>query len=310
MTVRNFAQPVARLDIVYGRAEDRVALGDSLLALERDASSWEFACWNVAPPPAVGQVVSAYANVIREREYSLVDRTTSLGTSVLEDLMNNPGYAESFPRQYHIARALATSVTDIYECLSITGDRVTLRSVSDGETFTLSEHMQPIPYTVGWLAFGRLLRFNDDGLHVRTLGMFFAKPPTPDTARRAADALREFEEVLPNALALEAVISSVVMGVTVPRRDKPMRTRADARRTLDVLRDVLAGTDWERLLTPASSASTQSGLVGGVPRYYVPRQKDMAVEGFVNALIEQAEAGGATEVRARTHRPKKHKRWR
>jgi hypothetical protein len=302
---------VALLDLVYGRAESVVAVGDDLLGFERDASSWEFGCWNVAPPAPMGQAVASYASAIREQEYSLVDRVSSaLGMSVVEDLMSYPDYAEAFPRQYHMARALSTSVADIYECLSITGDRVTLRSLSDGETFTVAEHMRPIPYTVGWLAFGRLLRFNDEGLHVRSLGMFFAKPPTPDTARKAADALREFEEVLPNALALEAVISSVVVGVNVPRRDKPFRTRADARHTLDALREIFAGTEWERLLTPASSASAESTHVSGAPQYYVPRQKDMAVDGFVTALIAQAEAGGANEERTRAQRPKQHRRWR
>ena len=302
---------VALLERVFERAEDIATGDDPLLALERDASAWEFGCWNIAPPPGSSlSNESSFSTSVREQEYSLVDRvTTALGTSVMSALLNGEGFADMSPRQYHMARALATSIADVYECVAIDGNRVNLRSLRDGRTYAVYEHMEPIRYAVGWLGFGRLLPFDDTGLHLRSPGMNFTKPLAPDFAHEVSDALRRYEEGLPAALAVEAVISSIVLGVSVPRRDRPMRSRADARRTLDALRQIFAGTEWEDVLTP-SNASAHPAKAIGVPQYYVPHRQDTTVDEFMTALIEQAEAGSGNVGRLRAEKPKRPRRWR
>jgi hypothetical protein len=301
---------VALLDRLFERTEEITMAEGPILALERDASAWEFACWNVAPPPGTSESeISVLASSIREQEYSLVDRVSAaLGTSVIRELLDGDGFAELFPRQHHVASALSTSVADVYECVAIDGDRVALRSVRDGRTYTVDEYVDPVPYAVGWLGLGRLLRYDDAGLHLRSPGMIFARPETPDFAREVGDALRRYDEELPAALAVEAVISSVVLGVSVPRRDKPMRSRADARRALDTIREVIEGTEWEDFLTPSTADAPLGGM--GVPQYYVPRHRDTTVADFMTALIEQAEGGGGKDGRARAQKPKRSRRWR
>src|SRR5918993_1449054 len=88
----------------------------------------------------------------------------------------------------------------------------------------------------------------DDGLHLRSPGMIFVRPQRPDLIRDAAGALRQYEDVVPQALAVEAVISSIVFGVSVPRPTKPHRSKAEARKALDTYRDVFTGTQWESVL--------------------------------------------------------------
>ena len=268
-----FTQPISPerahtllLEFVYSRAEASMVMAEPLLLCEWDASTFEFSRYSVAPPPGRADTdESRYARRVRESEYVLADRTTvTLGMTMMDDLAMDGAFAELFPRQHRMAKALATSFVDVFECVGIDGTNVTLRSVSTATTYTISEDLDPIEYSVGWTAAGRLIPF--EGGHIRTEGMIFSPPGKPDIAR-AAEIFNQLEETLPPALAIEAFISSAMFGVKVPREMKPARSRADAREILSELLDVIA----ESQVSPTTSAA------------------DREVGGYITALTAQAD---------------------
>ena len=308
---------ISLLEFLFERAETAAVNGDPFVVIERDASYWEFSCWAVAPPPGVGaDEIAAFARHVREQEYSMVERPSiALGTSVMNEMANGDGFAELFPRQHRMAGALGLSFAGVFECTSLDGNRAVFRSVSTGESFDVFEHMDPVTYSTGWIGLGRLLPFDDDGLHLRSPGMIFVRPQRPDLARDAADALRRYEDVVPQALAVEAVISSIVFGVSVPRPTKPHRSKAQARQALDTYRDVFAGTQWEHVLLRrgalADDAADHASIAPEqVPAYYVPVRLDATLDAYMTAVVEQAEAGGGAIEKRRARKSKKARRWR
>ena len=277
---------VSLLEFLFHRAESIALATHPLTVTERDASSWEFSRWSVAPPPGASLEAADFSRHVREQEYSLADRRLiTLGASVIGELADDDGFAELFPRHHHLARALAGSFVDVFQCVALDGRHVTLRSVRDGRTYGVHEHMDPIEYGTGWICAGRLLPFAD-ALHLRSPGMIFVRPVDTDLARDAAGALERLGRTLPPALALEGVISSVVFGVNVPRAKKPAPTRADARETLAALQAVLADPE------------------------FADATPDPTLEGFMGALAEQAEAGRGRPSQPKARRAKKPKRRR
>ena len=308
---------ISLLEFVFERAETAAVNGDPFVVIERDASYWEFSCWAVAPPPgAAADETAAVARHVREQEYSFVERpSVALGTPVMNDLANGDGFAELFPRQHRMAEALGLSFADVFECTSVEGDRAVFRSVSAGESFDVFEHSDPVVYSTGWFGLGRLLPFGDDGLHLRSPGMVFVRPVRSDFAHVAGDALRRYAEVVPRALAVEAVISSIVFGVSVPRPTKPHRSKAEARKALDTYRDVFTGTQWESVLLRGSARADDDGAHASianehVPAYYVPVRIDATLDAYMTAVVEQAEAGGGGAEKRRAPKSKKARRWR
>ena len=272
---------VELLEFVINRAEGIGGEEDPLLAAERDASLWEFSRWSVAPPPGRrSSDIGEFARHVREQEYSLADRMTiALGTSVMQELADLEGFAELYPRQHRLAVALTTSVVGVFECVALDGNRATLRSVRDGSTYLMHEHMEPVEYSTGWVAAGRLLPF-DGALHLRSPGMVFAPAGDLDLARAAANNVGTLEGTLPPALALEAFISTAMLGVDVPRAMKPMRSKADARELLAELQFMLADENAEL---------------------------DTTLQGFLAALTEQAGAGSTGDRQSRTGGKRKPK---
>ena len=271
------------LEFVFNRAEGLAREVDPVLATERDASSFEFSRWSVAPPPSqYASDFASFARYVREQEYSLVDRATiTLGTPVMQKLADDPLIAELWPpRQHRMAVALTASVVGVFECVALDGNRATLQSVRDGSTYLVHEHIEPVEYSIGWVAAGRLLPF-DGGLYLRSPGMVFAQPRGIDLARAAANDVGRLEVTLPRALALEAFISTAMMGVNVPRAMKPMRSKADARAALAELELILAD---ER------------------PRF------DATLTEFFAAIADQANAGSAGDERSRTRGKQKSQR--
>jgi len=255
---------VELLEFLINRAENVAFETDPLLATERDASAWEFSRWSVSPPPGKRSPDSDITRHIREQEYSLADRTTlALGTSMIGTLASDDTFTHLHPGQRRLAEALAASVVDVFECVAVTGNRVALRSLRTGTTYVTHEHIEPVEYSVGWVAAGRLIPFERD-LYLRSPGMVFVRSDVVHSLQSAASQLDTLEETLPPALALESFISSELLGVAVPREMKPMRSRADAREQLDELRVMLA----EARLEP-----------------------DTTVGAFVDALAEQGGRG-------------------
>ena len=246
---------VELLEFLINRAETVALETDPLLATERDASAWEFSRWSVSPPPGRHSADADFARHVREQEYSLVDRSTmALGTSVIGGFADNDLFGGLYPGQRRLVEGLAASFVDIFECVAVTGNRTTLRSVRSDQTYVVHEHLEPVEYAVGWVAAGRLIPF-DSELYLRSPGMVFARADAVDDARSAAAFVDTLEDALPPALALEAFISSVMMGVDVPRVMKPMRSRADAREQLDSLRFLLLDAQLEPDATLGAFAS-------------------------------------------------------
>ena len=255
---------VELLEFLVNRAEAVAFESDPLLATERDASAWEFSRWSVSPPPGKQAPDADFARRIREQEYSLADRSTmALGTSVIGGFADDEVFSGLYPGQRRMAEALMASFVDVFECIAVTGNRATLRSVRSDRTYVVHEHLEPVEYKVGWVAAGRLIPF-DNELYLRSPGMVFARADALDVAESATRIVDTLEDVLPPALALEAFISSVMMGVDVPRLMKPMRSRADARAQLDSLRLLLRDAQLE---------------------------PDGTIEAFVSALAEQGGHG-------------------
>jgi hypothetical protein len=246
---------VELLEFLIDRAEAVALETDPLLATERDASAWEFSRWSVSPPPGRHPADADFARHVREQEYSLADRSTmALGTSVIGGFAEDDVFSGLYPGQRRMAEALVASFVDIFECIAVTGNRATLRSLRSDRTYVVHEHLEPVEYKVGWVAAGRLIPFEGD-LYLRSPGMVFARADALDAARSAADLVDTLEDALPPALALEAFISSVMLGVEVPRVMKPMRSRADAREQLDSLRFLLLDAELEPDGTLAAFAS-------------------------------------------------------
>jgi hypothetical protein len=176
--------------------------------------------------------------------------------------------------------SLTASITGVFECVALDGNRATLRSIRDGTTYFVHEHLEPVEYSTGWVAAGRLLPF-DDTLHLRSPGTVFARPGGLHLSRAAANDVGGLERTLPPALALEAFISAAMLGVDVPRAMKPMRSKADARQLLSELQLMLADAQLEA---------------------------DATLEAFIAALAEQAGGGSAEKGRSPTDTGKKPKR--
>lgn len=266
---------VSLLEFLFHRAESAMFDLHPLLAAERDASSWEFSRWSVAPPPGRGATaMAAFARHVREQEYSLAERRTiALGVSLMGELATDEGFAELFPRQHRMAATLAGSFVDVFECIALHGSRATLRSLSNGRKYQVHEHMEPIEYSRGWIAAGRLYPFEGE-VHLRSPGMIFFQPEDPEFLTAAVRTLASAHGTLAPGLALEQFISSVVFDVSVPRVMKPARSRADARDILAEIRGVIAEAEVER------SIERDAEL-----------QLDSTLDGFMAALAEQAQAG-------------------
>ena len=295
------------------RLESSLLVGDVFPAIERDASSWEFACWNVAPPARLARgEIASLASSIREQEYSLVERRmVSLGMTALDDLLAE-SIAGMFARQVRIAESYAASATGIYECDVIDGDRALLRSVIDGRVVVVYDPLDAGYTTPGSLCLGRLLPFDRDGVHLRSPGMVVVPPGRPDLARAAVDAFRQYCATLPPSLAVEAVISSVVYEIPVPRPTKAKDSRAQARETIELILEFSEDTEWEDVVGRAL-ASTASDIARPaiIPQYYTPSvHLDTTLEGFFAALVQQASAGKSGDDRNRAQKPRRARRRR
>jgi hypothetical protein len=303
---------VALLEFLFNRAEGFAQSLDPLLAAERDASSWEFSRWSTSSARGRGSGEEVeFSQSVREQEYSLVDRRTiALGDSVMGEILKDPSFAELFPRQRRMAQALVDSVAGVFECVALEGTHATFRSMHDGRTYRVHEHMDPIVYSPGWIGAGRLLPFDGD-LYLRSPGMLFSHPDDPERLRAAVDALNDFRGTLPRALALEGFISSEVLNVSVPRAMKPARSRTEAREALAALAQILADAEQDREVVPDEAVGVGDGEAEEDTMADGAIRLDATLEGFMAALAKQAvAAGGRERQRGGRGRKKKPKRRR
>jgi len=303
---------VSLLEPLFARAEVSAFSQGPLLAVERDAASWEFECWSAGSFGAHASQPADFAHLVREQEYSLADRVTMASdASIIGELANSEHFSELFPRQHRLAEALLASFTGVFECLTVGDNRATLRSLTDGRTYEVHEHSSPVLYAPGCIGFGRLLPF-DGVLHLRSPGMVFVVEPEPGLGAAAADALAAVSALLPPALAIEGVISTFTRGVEVPRALSPAPSRTVAREMLEVLHEVLADADLEHDLSPDDVGEVlraQAAEAAGAR--YVEMELDGTLGAYMAALSAQAGPGPgprSTSARHTGKRPKKGKR--
>jgi hypothetical protein len=292
------------IESLFERAEVAAFGGEPLLAVERDASRWEFACWSADPARVEAESGSDFAQGVREQEYSLVDRVTlALDASVLGDLAGGDEFLELYPRQHRLAQSLLASFTGVFECEAIDGDRATFRSLSDDRRYTVHEHVIPPAYAPGAIGFGRLLPF-DGASHLRSPGMVIVSGTEPELPAMVARTLREIGDAIPPALAIEGLISTFVFGEAVPRVVKPSSSRAVARELVTMIEEILDEAELEREVSPTEAPAELRAHVEEVPGVrYVSFALDSTLSEYLIALAEQADGGGrraATGTRRKT----------
>jgi len=226
------------LDRLFQRAEMFV-LTDELLTCERMASAWYFSTWSVGGRSMDPEGMD-FTRRVREQEWSLVEReTVTFDESVMAALVRDERFAGIPPRQQRLARALAASILDIFVVEAVHGDRMTLRSVRGGRAHQVHEHNPDARARPGYFVIGRLIPLEKD-VWLRSPGTVSFAPRRPDEAAVLADALQKASSALPLPIAIEALISAVVLGAKPPISHKPAPSAREARELVEFMTDALA----------------------------------------------------------------------
>jgi hypothetical protein len=225
------------LDSLFERVERSLEL-DPLLKMERQASRWWFLRWSAERRGEEFQ----FTQGVREQEWSLADRPAVVtnGVPVIEAFQQQPMFEAIPPRQQQLARALPQSVVGAFTFRGKEDDIHIFEAASDGQRYRVHEHNPSNAYPPGAIGLGRLIPWSDDGLHLRSPGMVITGGSEPELASRLAEAMEKSGEAnMSPAIALEALISVLLMGAKVPRRVKPAESRVGARETSQRLVDLL-----------------------------------------------------------------------
>lgn len=227
------------LEPMYARIEAWV-LGEDLMATERGATRWWFERWT----PVRRKEQDEFARGVREQEFALVDRPfLALDDRTAVEYMADAGELDEFPRkQRHMARQLRESVVGVWEVREHEGERLVLASPLGGETLEVREHAPGAAYAAGSIALGRLIPFGD-GTWLRSPGMAFLGGAPAGQARTMAAGLGEETGGLPDAVKLEAMLTTVVGRTPLPRTVPPGPGPAEAGEILESLRELLVDAD-------------------------------------------------------------------
>jgi hypothetical protein len=219
------------LEGLYARVEASLAT-DPLLELERRASRWWFLQWSAERRGEEFQ----FTQGVREQEWSLVDRPALVtDVPVMSAFHQRPEFDVLSERRQALVRALERSFVGIFSFRGEESGAYLWESLLDGRTFPVHEHNREEVYPPGSIGLGRLIPW-EGGLHLRSPGMVILSKPDAETGERLADTMRRAEEAgMFPAIALEAMISMLLMGARVPRRLKPAESRAEARELAQAL---------------------------------------------------------------------------
>ncbi len=201
---------------------------DPVTSLERDASAWWFSRWR-GPRPMTGD---EFAGVVREQEFTLVDRSLCvMGDSPVEHLVNEGLLRGVGPRQRHMAAQLIHSEVGVWTVESRTEDRAVFVSPLDGARYEVREHagIADTGYGPGFVALGRLIPFGD-GTWLRSPGTFLVSYGERGVAmaHSLADGLRTQRGDLPLAAAIEFAMHQLAGVRKLPRAVPPAPTPDDA----------------------------------------------------------------------------------
>lgn len=226
------------LDRLYQRAE-AFALTDEVLAYERMASAWYFAQWSVAGRGKLSDGMR-FTQALREEEWSFVEReTVTFDVPIMVAFADDEQFSAVPPRQQHLARALLASIVDIFVVEAVGDDgSMTLRPARGGRAHRVHEHNVEARVHPGYLVIGRLIPF-EDGVWLRSPGTVMFSPRFADDAAVLADALRRTAATMPLPIALEALISTVVLDGRPPLAPKPATSAAAARTIVEFMTSAL-----------------------------------------------------------------------
>jgi hypothetical protein len=280
------------LDRLFQRAEVFV-LGDEVLTRERMASAWYFSRWSVGGH-GLDREAMAFTRNVREQEWSLVEReTAALDVPVMEALVHDERFARIPARQQRLAGALVASIVDVFVVEAVEGDRVTVRSVRGGRAHRVHEHNTEARMYPGYLVIGRLIPFEHD-LWLRSPGTVSFLPNRPDEAAIFAEALSRVAGTLPLPIAIEALISTTLLGGKPPVSPKPAPSAREARELLQFMTDAL---DELGLREEVPVEDIPDDMAARLPQgpasemVYFRISTDAALAEWMSALTEQAERG-------------------
>ena len=300
------------LDRLFQRAEMFV-LGDEVLAYERMASAWYFSRWSVGGR-GLDRESMAFTRNVREQEWSLVEReTVTFDMPVMEALVLDERFAEIPARQQRLARGLLGSILDIFAVETVEESHITVRSVRGGRAHRVHEHNEEARVQPGYFVIGRLIPFEND-LWLRSPGTISYVPRGPDEAAVLAEALTRVAGAMPLPIAIEALISTLVLGGKPPASPKPASSAAAAREVVEFMTDAL---DKLGLREEVAAEDLPDDMAARLPRpgsdvRYYDFSVDEALAEWFAALSAQAERGAERaaggKVRGRKKGKKKRRR--
>jgi hypothetical protein len=269
---------VRLLDTLLSRLEASL-LGNELLLVEREASSWWFRRWSVRGGPD-----SEHGRRIREMEWSFIDRPTLFMGPVLERFLALGGQARLPERQSRLARALLSSFSGVFAVRDRRPDVALLQDVESGRQFLAHEHAQTLPYERGWVAVGRLYVF-DGSVHLRSPGMAFLPSKDEQASRQLAQAVRRGQMHMPLPLSIEALLTALARPGPVPQT-LPASSPAGARAWLERASRAL---DAAGLMEGSEESPGDASDAAYRKRNF---RVDDVVADWLNALVEQIQRSG------------------
>jgi hypothetical protein len=295
------------LDRLFQRAEVFV-LGDEVLAYERMASAWYFSRWSVGGR-GLDREAMAFTRNVREQEWSLVEReTVTFDMPVMEALVHDERFAEIPARQQRLAHALLASVLDIFAVETVEQSHMTLRSVRGGRAHRVHEHNEEARMEPGYFVIGRLIPFEND-LWLRSPGTVSYAARDADEATVLGDALTRVAGAMPLPIAIEALISTIVLGGKVPASPKPASSAAEARELVEFMTDALDELGLREEVAVEELPDDMAARLTPGSRYY-RYAADEALAEWIAALGAQAERGAGSAAGAKRQGGKKGKKKR
>jgi hypothetical protein len=254
----------------------------------------------------------AFTRNVREQEWSLVEReTVTFDMPVMEALVHDERFAEIPARQQRLARALLASILDIFSVETVEQSHMTLRSVRGGRAHHVHEHNEEAHMEPGYFVIGRLIPFEND-LWLRSPGTISYAPRGVDEATVLADALTRMTSAMPLPIAIEALISTLVLGGKPPASPKPASSPAAAREVAQFMTDAL---DKLGLREEVTAEELPDDMAARLPRpgsdiRYFDIAVDEALAEWIAALSAQAERGAGPAAGAKERGGKKGKKKR
>jgi hypothetical protein len=307
------------LESLFDRLEAFV-LRDDDLARERVVSEWYFSRWSVAKNARFAESL-AFARDVREQEWSLVyrDMLTS-GMPVVSGFIADPGFADVPPRQQRLARALQRSFADVFVIEAAREDHLTLNRIRGGRRYEVHQHNPSAAFARGHVLVGRLIPF-EDGLWLRSPGALAFPPRSDDDASLMAKSLdvAEADGVLPDPIAIEALLSYVVGGAKPPSNVPPAASAAEAYALLDEANEWLDELGLRKQVRREDAPVELQKDMAGANALFYEMNVDAAVREWMSALFVQAKhivpnkggaARGAAGGKGKQKRKKQGKRRR